>query len=218
MKLKLKHIAAATALLASAYANATILPSVTAGTGGELFLAVFQEGTAGFADQSYTFDIGITTQQFLAANNSSAMWATREVSRHLIARRSGGIVIIGSTARFNPAYTETAYRISKMGLRMLMQNLAIELAPYGVRVNMVTPGHFVTRMTGGISAEIEAKMLDIIPAHRFGEPGEIGNAVAFLLSDRLSRYTIGADLVIDGGLTLNPLPLRSPEEIEQLNL
>ena len=146
------------------------------------------------------------------------MWATREVSRHLIARRSGGIVIIGSTARFNPAYTETAYRISKMGLRMLMQNLAIELAPYGVRVNMVTPGHFVTRMTGGISAEIEAKMLDIIPAHRFGEPGEIGNAVAFLLSDRLSRYTLGADLVIDGGLTLNPLPLRSPEEIEQLNL
>jgi glucose 1-dehydrogenase len=154
----------------------------------------------------------------LNTNLSSALWATREVSRHLIARRSGGIVIIGSTARFFPAYTETAYRISKMGLRMLMQNLAIELAPYGVRVNMVTPGHFVTRMTGGISAEIEAKLLNIIPAHRFGDPQEIGNAVAFVLSDRLSRYTIGADLVIDGGLTLNPLPLRSPEEIEQLNL
>jgi len=154
----------------------------------------------------------------LNTNLSSAMWATREVGRHMIARRSGSLVIIGSTARFNPAYTETAYRISKMGLRMLMQNLAIELAPYGLRVNMVTPGHFVTRLTGGIAPAIEAKLLDLIPAHRFGDPAEIGNAVAFLLSERLSGYTTGADLVIDGGLTLNPLPIRTAEEIEQLNL
>lgn len=76
MKLKLKHMAAATALLASAYANATILPTVTPVTGGELFLSVWQEGTVGFADQSFAFDLGITTQQFLAGNNSSAIWAT----------------------------------------------------------------------------------------------------------------------------------------------
>lgn len=76
MKLKLKHIAAATALMATAYANATILTPVTAGTGGELFLSVWQEGTAGFADQSFAFDLGITTQQFLASNNTSQLWAT----------------------------------------------------------------------------------------------------------------------------------------------
>ena len=99
-----------------------------------------------------------------------------------------------------------------------MQNLAIELAPYGIRVNMVTPGHFPTRMTSGISPAMEKKILDIIPAHRFGEPLQVGHAVAFLLSERLSGYTTGADLVIDGGLTLNPLPLYSPDEIEQFNL
>jgi NAD(P)-dependent dehydrogenase (short-subunit alcohol dehydrogenase family) len=104
-----------------------------------------------------------------------------------------------------------------MGLRMLMQNLAIELAPYSIRVNMVTPGHYVTRMTGGISDEVEQKMLDFIPTHRFGEVTEVGNAVAFLLSDKLSGYTIGGDLVIDGGLTLNPLRIYSREEIDGFN-
>ena len=146
-----------------------------------------------------------------------AMWACREASRHMIARHSGGILIVGSTVRFFPSYRETAYRVSKMGLRMLMQNLAIELAPYGIRVNMVTPGHYRTRLTGGVSGPIEKKMLEIIPAHRFGEPVEVGRAAAFLLSDRLSGYTYGADVVIDGGLTLHPLPLYTQDEIEGFN-
>jgi NAD(P)-dependent dehydrogenase (short-subunit alcohol dehydrogenase family) len=150
-------------------------------------------------------------------NLSAAMWACREVGRHMVARRSGGILIIGSTVRFFPSYRETAYRVSKMGLRMLMQNLAIEMAPYGVRVNMVTPGHFPTRMTAGVTEAMEQKLMGIIPAHRFGEPLEVGRAAAFLLSDRLSGYTVGADLVIDGGLTLNPLPLYTAEEIEGFN-
>jgi NAD(P)-dependent dehydrogenase (short-subunit alcohol dehydrogenase family) len=154
----------------------------------------------------------------LDTNLSAAVWATRDVARHMIERRSGSIVIIGSTVRFFPSYRETSYRVSKVGLRMLMQNLAIELAPYGIRVNMVTPGHYQTRMTGGIKPEVEQQMLEIIPAHRFGEVTEIGNAVAFLLSDRLSAYTIGADLVVDGGLTLHPLGIYSQEQIMNFNL
>ncbi len=154
----------------------------------------------------------------LDTNLSGCMWACREVAKHMIPRRSGNIVIIGSTVRFFPAFRETSYRVSKMGLRMLMQNLAIELAPYGIRVNMVTPGHYVTRMTSGISEDVEQKMLKIIPAHRFGEVKEVGYAVAFLLSNRVSGYTIGGDLVIDGGLTLNPLPIYTEEEVFNFNL
>jgi glucose 1-dehydrogenase len=154
----------------------------------------------------------------LNTNLSAAVWATREVAKHMVARGAGGIVVVGSTVRFFPAYQETSYRISKMGLRMLMQNLAIELAPYGIRVNMVTPGHYKTRMTGGLPAEVEDKLKTIIPAHRFGHPMEVGHAVAFLLSDHLSGYTIGADLVIDGGLTLHPLTLLTQDEIRDLNL
>lgn len=151
-------------------------------------------------------------------NLSACVWACREVCRHMIARGGGSIVIIGSTARLTTSYREAAYRISKTALHILMENLAIEMAPYGIRVNMVTPGHFLTRLTGNVPPEIERKMLELIPAHRFGKTTEIGYAVAMLLSDRLSGYTTGADLVIDGGLTLNPLPLYSEEEIRNMNL
>ncbi len=153
----------------------------------------------------------------LNTNLSAAMWATREASRHMIARGAGGMVIIGSTARFNPAYGETAYRISKMGLRMLMESLAVELAPYHIRVNMVTPGHYQTRMTSHVTPDKEQELLGIIPLHHFGNPLEIGRAVAFLLSDELSPYTTGADLVIDGGLHLRPLPELTAEEARQFN-
>ncbi len=154
----------------------------------------------------------------LDTNLSGAMWACREVARHMIARRGGSIAIIGSTSRFFPAYAETSYRISKMGLKMLMENLAIELAPHGIRVNMVTPGHFPTRMTGQIPEATEETLKGLIPLHRFGDTIEIGKAVAFLLSDSLSGYTTGADLVVDGGLTMNPLRLLSEDEIANLNL
>jgi glucose 1-dehydrogenase len=83
---------------------------------------------------------------------------------------------------------------------------------------MVTPGHFRTRLTGNTPPEIEQKMIELIPRHRFGDPLEIGYAVAMLLSDRLSGYTHGAELVVDGGLTLRPLPLLSEEEIQDLNI
>jgi NAD(P)-dependent dehydrogenase (short-subunit alcohol dehydrogenase family) len=154
----------------------------------------------------------------LDTNLSSCVWACREVCRHMIARGSGSIVIISSTSRFTPSYCETAYRISKEGLHIYMQNLAIEMAPYGVRVNMVTPGHFKTRLTGDAPPAIEDKMRQIIPAHRFGEPKEVGYAVAFLLSDRLSGYTYGADLLVDGGLSISPLPLLSEQDVRRLNL
>ena len=136
----------------------------------------------------------------------------------MIERGEGSIVIIGSTACDTLSYRETAYRISKMGLRTYRQNLAIEMAPYGIRVNLVTPGHFPTRLTSHISPEIEQKMLELIPAHRFGNPVEIGYAAAMLLSNRVSGYTYGAELVVDGGLSLRPLPLYSEEEIRNMNL
>lgn len=151
-------------------------------------------------------------------NLSACIWACREVCKHMIGRGGGNIVIIGSTACYTLSYRETAYRISKMGLRTYRENLAVEMAPYGIRVNLVTPGHFRTRLTGNVPPEIEQKMLEIIPAHRFGNPTEIGYAAAMLLSDRVSGYTYGAELVVDGGLTLRPLPLYSEEEIRNMNL
>ena len=150
-------------------------------------------------------------------NLTAAVLAAREASRHMIAWGTGGIVIIGSTSRFTPGYRETAYRISKVGLRALMENLAVELAPFGIRVNMVTPGHYQTRMTSTVPPAAEQELLGLIPLHRFGNPIEIGRAAAFLLSDALSPYTTGAEIVVDGGLHLRPLPNLSAEDARALN-
>lgn len=163
----------------------------------------------------------ITSEKFfktLTTNLAACVWAGREVARHMVARRTGSILITGSTVRFCPAYTEAAYRISKMGLKMYMETLAIELAPFGVRVNMLTPGHHRTALTAGVSAEIEAKMKSEIPLRRLGTPSECGGAAVLLLSDRLSSYTTGTEIVIDGGLALRTLPIRTDEEILKLNL
>lgn len=150
-------------------------------------------------------------------NLAACVWAGREISRHMISRRSGSILIVGSTVRVSPAYGEAAYRISKMGLKMYMETLAIELAPHKIRANMITPGHFPTRLTAGLKPEHEPKLKHEIPLRRFGEPSECGYAAAFLLSDRLSSFVTGADLVVDGGLSLRPLALISDEQITDLN-
>ena len=56
-----------------------------------------------------------------------------------------------------------------------------------------------------------------IPLRRIGEPSEIGYSAVFLLSDRLSPYTTGSEIAVDGGLSLRPLPLYSEEEIVKMN-
>jgi len=151
-------------------------------------------------------------------NLASCVWASREVAKHMISRRSGSILVVNSTVRFCPAYRESSYRISKMGLKMLMETLAIELAPYGIRVNLLTPGHYPTRLTAGIPPHVEAKLKAEIPLRRFGNPDECGASAVLLLSYRLSGYTTGTDIVIDGGLALRPLPMLTDDEILKLNI
>ena len=153
-------------------------------------------------------------------NLSGAVFACRTAARHMVQRGQGSFVIISSTSKFTPGYTETAYRCSKMGLNALMQNLATELAPFGIRSNMVTPGHYVTRMTGWdrLDKKLVEKFRDnYIPMRRYGETEEVGSAVALLLSDKCSGYTTGADIVIDGGLSLSPIKVVSDDEIRGLN-
>jgi NAD(P)-dependent dehydrogenase (short-subunit alcohol dehydrogenase family) len=180
-------------------------------------LDLFINNAAGAWHQSVT---QITSEAFsktLSINLAACVWAGREVARYMIPKRSGSVLIVGSTVRFCPSYTEASYRISKMGLKMYMETLAIELAPFGIRVNMLTPGHFSTKLTAGLSLQKETTLRSNIPLRRFGQPAEIGPTAAFLLSDLLSPYTTGAEFVVDGGLSLRPLPMLSEDEILGLN-
>lgn len=154
----------------------------------------------------------------LSTNLFACVWACREVAKQMIARGSGSIVIIGSTAMLNPFYGETSYRISKASLAYYAEVLAIELAPHGIRVNTIIPGFFLTKLSSrGMTQEALTRILAEIPLRTAGDPADIGGQAALLLSDRLSRYTTGATVVVDGGLHLRPLPFLTDEEIRGLN-
>jgi NAD(P)-dependent dehydrogenase (short-subunit alcohol dehydrogenase family) len=154
----------------------------------------------------------------LQTNLFSCVWACREISKHMIQRRSGSILIIGSTAMLNPLYQEGAYRISKASLPYFAEVLAIELAPYGIRVNTIIPGFHLTKLTqAGMTENSLKRILREIPLRRAGLPADIGAQAVVLLSERLSGYTTGASVVIDGGVHLRPLPFYSDEELLALN-
>lgn len=99
----------------------------------------------------------------------------------------------------------SVYAASKAGLISLARTLSGELIARGIRVNAVSPGPISTQLYGklGLSpAEVEqmaGAILAQIPAGRFGEPAEVAKAVVFLASDE-SRFTVGSELIIDGGM------------------
>lgn len=99
----------------------------------------------------------------------------------------------------------SVYAASKAGLISLARTLSGELIGRGIRVNAVSPGPISTPLYGKLglpAAELEqmaGAILAQIPAGRFGEPAEVAQAVVFLASDE-SRFTVGAELIIDGGM------------------
>ncbi len=101
----------------------------------------------------------------------------------------------------------SVYAASKAALLSLSRNLSVELAPRGIRVNAVSPGPIATPLYSklGLSpADLKAAseaLQNQVPAKRFGKPSEIASAVVFLASDE-SAFTVGSELIIDGGLSL----------------
>jgi glucose 1-dehydrogenase len=159
----------------------------------------------------------LSFRTILDTNLSACLWACREVAKHMISRAAGSILVVGSTSMYTPGPTETVYRITKYGLKTIVQNLAIELAPFGIRANLLVPGHYRTRLTSQIPAPIEERLTREIPLRRFGATSDCGHAAVFLLSESLSGYTTGAELVVDGGLSLRPLYFGSDDDLRRLN-
>lgn len=82
---------------------------------------------------------------------------------------------------------------------------------------MVTPGYFKTRLTENVPKDIEKGIQDLIPLHRLGNILDIGNVAAYLVSDFLSGYSRGRNIVTDGGLSLRPLSFFTKQEIYNFN-
>ena len=184
------------------------------GLGG---LDLYVNNVAAHWDEPVTKVTGEGWLNSINTNLSACVFGCREVSRHFIEQGSGSILIIGSTAAHAPLATETGYRVSKAGLKPYMELLATELAPFRIRVNMVTPGYLPTPLAADIIGDREHEILAQIPLRVAGKPEDFGNAAVLLLSDTLSTFTTGAELLVDGGFHLRPTSLFSDEEVRRMN-
>ena len=136
-------------------------------------------------------------------NVKSAFFISRHVGRHMIARRSGAIVNMGSQAGSVALPGEAIYCLGKAAVSHMTRCLAVEWGEHNVRVNCVAPTFFRTDGTAAMLSEpaFHAEVIERIAAlHRIGEPDEVAGAVAFLASDAAAMIT-GHTLLIDGGWT-----------------
>ena len=134
--------------------------------------------------------------------NLTGVFATiRSATRYLRPQRSGRIIVTTSLAAIKTeAVIGAAYMAAKAGCAHLTRNVALELAAYGITVNAIAPGFFVTNIGGGHAkqpATQEALAKDI-PMHRVGFPDDIKGLALFLASPA-SAYVTGQQIVIDGG-------------------
>ncbi|WP_292660306.1 3-oxoacyl-ACP reductase FabG [Nitratifractor sp.] len=144
------------------------------------------------------------TDEFMAvieANLKSAFVGCREALKVMGKKRFGSVVNVASIVGETGNAGQSNYAASKGGMIAMTKSFAQEAAPRGIRFNSVTPGFIATEMTDVLKEEIKEGFIAKIPLGRFGEPKEVAEAVAFLLSDHAS-YITGETLKVNGGMLM----------------
>jgi len=141
-------------------------------------------------------------EEFMAvidANLKSAFIGCREALKVMSKKRFGSVVNIASIVGESGNAGQTNYSASKGGMIAMTKSFALEGAARSIRYNTITPGFIATEMTEVLKDDIKEQFISKIPLARFGEPKEVAEAVAFLLSDH-SSYITGETLKVNGGM------------------
>lgn len=140
----------------------------------------------------------------LSVNVKAYFAAGQQAARHMVAAsRPGRIIMVSSVNQDLVVEGQVAYCTSKGAVRQLARGMALELAPWGITVNIIAPGTIETDINRHLLADKSFRQARLapIPLARIGTPADIGAAAVFLASDAAS-YVTGATLTIDGGLSL----------------
>jgi len=136
-------------------------------------------------------------------NVHGAFYTAREAAKYMIARGSGSIVLVSSMSAtvVNIPQPQAPYNASKAAVRQMAASLAVEWAQKGVRVNSLSPGYMLTKLTRTILSgdqELKRKWEEMTPMGKMGDPEDLKGAIVYLSSDA-SKFMTGSELRVDGG-------------------
>ena len=144
------------------------------------------------------------TGQFLCARAAVREFQRRGVVTE-VSRAAGKIDCMSSVHEVIPWGGHVNYATSKGGVKLMMESMAQELAPQRIRINSVAPGAIRTPINtvAWDTPEAYDKLMTLVPYGRIGEPEDIAQTVAWLVSDH-ADYIVGTTIFVDGGMTLYP--------------
>ena len=137
----------------------------------------------------------------LRINTGGVFRLCRAVARPMMARKRGRIVNVSSVAGTKGGKGQTNYAASKGAIEAFTRSLAVELAPKGITVNVVSPGVIVTEMSQFVREAAGDEVLAKILLKRYGNPEDVARAVVFLASED-AAYITGVTLPVDGGFKM----------------
>ena len=141
-------------------------------------------------------------KRMIDVNLTGVFLCAQAVGKKMIEERNGGSIINISSICGHVVVVpqkQCHYNASKGGVAMLSKSLAVEWAPYNIKVNTISPGYVKTKILD-FAKELHPSWIEKTPQKRMGEPQDIAEAVLFLASSK-SKYVTGADWIIDGGYT-----------------
>ena len=137
----------------------------------------------------------------LRTNLKGTYLCTRAALRPMVRARWGRIVNVSSVVGLVGNAGQANYAASKAGIIGFTKSVAREVAQRGITANVVAPGYVETELTGSLPEKIKDQIRAQVPGGRFGEPGEVAEAVVFLAGEG-AGYVTGQTLAVDGGMTM----------------